>query len=534
MPMCIFARKQPIVTEECCLGYTGTNCDIPKCDKDCLNGGTCLSLVEGCKCPTGFDGRALITSTKKFCYKGHKCNFGRAKGFEVNVTEYSDCCQNGGVSWGQSGDCQLCSDSSNQTGVIEKIKKLNFATCASYGKTNYRSFDGLTYQFGGNCKYTMVAPPNDLWYCKMRLKDAEHASRLTKEIECKFDEVNIWVMQEDSIKYGPSRNNLQSVTGITITNGFAESGVIIEKLGDFYRLESEIRGIRIKWTKDTAYFTVEKGIHHEGNLKGLCGDYNSNPSDDMAGFSNPAQFGNSYKEPGCLNAGTVGFTCESDADEREAEMKCLPIKTKIFSACQSAVDLEMWFKNCVNDYCSALADVDYPEGKTAVICTTFGALARECAASSSGTIQISWRKADLCPRQCPDGMEYSEHMPSCPRTCANLYQIMSSDCISNVVPGCRCKTGTFLSEGNCTAAEKCPCYYQKKKYESGEFVMNECNKCSCNAGRWSCTKKRCPKKCKILNDHVFPFSGNSYTMKGGDCEFVAIEIILQSSCIIIS
>lgn len=50
-----------------CVGFTGTQCEIniDECENDpCLNGGTCLDMINGfkCSCPIGFTGTRCQTN----------------------------------------------------------------------------------------------------------------------------------------------------------------------------------------------------------------------------------------------------------------------------------------------------------------------------------------------------------------------------------------------------------------------------------------------------------------------------------------
>ena len=40
--------------------------------------------------------------------------------------------------------------------IVQQNSKLPFATCRNFGPYSFRTFDGLLYDFAGNCKYTMA------------------------------------------------------------------------------------------------------------------------------------------------------------------------------------------------------------------------------------------------------------------------------------------------------------------------------------------------------------------------------------------
>ncbi|XP_045168810.2 transmembrane matrix receptor MUP-4-like [Mercenaria mercenaria] len=53
---CYYNRPSQYIYQDCCHGWTGSQCSIPVCSKPCGNGGTCIG-PDQCKCPTTFTGQ---------------------------------------------------------------------------------------------------------------------------------------------------------------------------------------------------------------------------------------------------------------------------------------------------------------------------------------------------------------------------------------------------------------------------------------------------------------------------------------------
>ncbi|KAK3588898.1 hypothetical protein CHS0354_007047 [Potamilus streckersoni] len=84
---------------------------------------------------------------------------------EGAVVSMEDCCKlNGAGSWGVSGTghCSKCqSASGGEASVIIQENELPFRTCLNFGRSFYRMFDGLEYQFSGACTYTLATDFNN-------------------------------------------------------------------------------------------------------------------------------------------------------------------------------------------------------------------------------------------------------------------------------------------------------------------------------------------------------------------------------------
>lgn len=107
---------------------------------------------------------------------------------------------------------------------------------------------------------------------------------------------------------------------------------------------------------------------------------------------------------------------------------------------------------------------------------------------------------------------------SCQTLVAGYYH---TECIS----GCVCPDGLLDDgRGGCVEEDKCPCIHNKDLYSSGESIKLDCNNtCTCQKGRWECTRYACHSTCSIYGSgHYITFDGKHYDFDG-HCSYVAVQ-----------
>ncbi|XP_051889494.1 mucin-2-like [Pristis pectinata] len=129
------------------------------------------------------------------------------------------------------------------------------------------------------------------------------------------------------------------------------------------------------------------------------------------------------------------------------------------------------------------------------------------------------------PTVCTNGKELLRCSPSgnqthCGKKCSNL----ALPCPDKCVPECICPEGEAEdNRGNCVLTEDCPCLYGGNSYAKGKVIHIDCNKCTCQGGLWSCTKKSCPKTCQVYGEgHYVTFDDKRFTFEG-NCEYVFVQ-----------
>ena len=97
----------------------------------------------------------------------------------------------------------------------------------------------------------------------------------------------------------------------------------------------------------------------KSRTKGLCGDYNDNSEDDFktpsGGVSEVSAnlFGDSWKKNSyCPEPKDIQDPCIKNPERRVwAVQKCGVLKSSLFKACHSEVEVESYVENCIYDTC---------------------------------------------------------------------------------------------------------------------------------------------------------------------------------------
>ncbi|OBS63715.1 hypothetical protein A6R68_07746, partial [Neotoma lepida] len=96
-----------------------------------------------------------------------------------------------------------------------------------------------------------------------------------------------------------------------------------------------------------------------------------------------------------------------------------------------------------------------------------------------------------------------------------------TECVS----GCVCPDGLLDDgRGGCVKEENCTCIHNKDLYGPGDSIKLDCNNtCTCQKGRWECTRYACHSTCSIYGSgHYITFDGKHYDFDG-HCSYVAVQ-----------
>lgn len=116
--------------------------------------------------------------------------------------------------------------------------------------------------------------------------------------------------------------------------------------------------------------------------------------------------------------------------------------------CNAVVDPLPYIAACQYDTCKS-------SDPLAAACPSFESYAREC---SRYQVCLSWRSPQLCPIECPSGMEYQQCGSGCQSICDEDQE--SSTCPMSVNDGCYCPEGRAFNHalGRCVPQDHCkPC-----------------------------------------------------------------------------
>uniref|UniRef100_A0A9J7ZWA4 VWFD domain-containing protein n=1 Tax=Cyprinus carpio carpio TaxID=630221 RepID=A0A9J7ZWA4_CYPCA len=90
--------------------------------------------------------------------------------------------------------------------------------------------------------------------------------------------------------------------------------------------------------------------------------------------------------------------------------------------------------------------------------------------------------------------------------------------------GCQCPSGLLDDgRGNCVKPDNCPCTHDGQFYAQGSQITTDCNKCTCQQGKWKCTHYKCPGICTIYGSgHYRTFDQHTFGFSGG-CSYIAAQ-----------
>ncbi|KAH9629264.1 hypothetical protein HF086_008346 [Spodoptera exigua] len=128
-----------------------------------------------------------------------------------------------------------------------------------------------------------------------------------------------------------------------------------------------------------------------------------------------------------------------------------------------------------------------------------------------------------------NNMEFTTCEIAEPLTCKNMH-LPPTSTAAECRPGCQCKKGFVLDtmSKKCVAPTECPCHHGGRSYPDGHTMQEECNKCECKSGKWSCTQRKCAGICSAWGDsHVVTFDGTDYDFEGV-CTYLLAKGVMDS------
>ena len=286
---------------------------------------------------------------------------------------------------------------------------LDGATCYASGDPHYRTFDLRTFDFQGTCEYVMAQPCNS----------SEFSITATNSAH------NPYVSCAESVRVVVPNENLEIVLGrrgsVTINDRLQSTttdstimqsdGVTVTRIGGHSRVFLS-SGIEIFFDGSTRV-TVTVSSAWIGQLCGLCGNYNGDPSDDFQNpegilLTSPNSFGLSwavYSDNELCGDLTPPPACSASIMS-EAQQRCTILQQEMFAVANSMVDPAPFINDCIYDYCLC-NEADREE----CFCNILANYAGACA--NNGIVINNWRDtvcgmhARICNVYCALCVHYS-------------------------------------------------------------------------------------------------------------------------------
>ncbi|XP_037116970.1 zonadhesin, like isoform X3 [Syngnathus acus] len=520
---------------ETCAGMVGA----PGCGDVC---------VEGCACNPGF----ILSDDKCVSLKDCGCLDPAGTYHPVGDGWYSEgckqkcTCQDGGMIHCSNSSCQAATETCQLHDGEYKCRPLGNGICSVSGDPHYTTFDKRTHHYMGACSYTLTKPCNasssGLPYFSVDTQNERRGSNK------KISYVKAVVIQVNDVTVILGKGRTVQVNGTAVVPPVAWiGGVNIYFSGKFVVLETSFH-LRVRFDGNH-HADVTVPTSYNGQLCGMCGNFNGNPKDDnLKPDKTPAsttnELGDSWQvpdpRPDCTNSGGQEDCDPKVEEEAQKPTSCGMIADPkgIFKPCHSVVPPEPYLENCVYDMCAT-------GGQTVALCQAVESYADMCAAAG---VPIAWRSNTFCPLKCPTGSHYTPCGSACAQPSCQDPAGPEGPCNQPCVEGCVCDPGLILSGDKCVPLSQCGCTDENGKYRpvgGTWFTKADCSeRCECHGNHnVTCEPWRCSpaQECKVLegvldchstdkgvchvagDPHYYTFDGLMHTFMG-TCTYTLVEV----------
>ncbi|KAJ6665054.1 hypothetical protein lerEdw1_005285 [Lerista edwardsae] len=258
--------------------------------------------------------------------------------------------------------------------------------CTTYGDRHYRTFDGLSFDYIGNCKVYLVKSSSTTSF-----------SIIVENINC-FN-TGIICRKYIFINIGKSFIIFDDDTGDSSSLSYIDKQqqVYIWKAGFFTIVHFPNEYITVMWDQRTTVH-VQTGPQWQGELTGLCGNFDSKTVNEMRTpenfeLTNAQEFGSSWAATECVDSSDIRHPCIlNPLREPFAKKECGILLSEIFESCHPVVDVTWFYSNCLTDTCGCNQG-----GDCECFCTGVSAYAHQCCQQG---VTVDWRSPRLCPYDC--------------------------------------------------------------------------------------------------------------------------------------
>ncbi|XP_060714805.1 otogelin [Tachysurus vachellii] len=257
--------------------------------------------------------------------------------------------------------------------------------CTVYGDRHYRTFDGLLFDYVGDCKVYLLKSSADVTLNVA----AENVDCFENGVICRK---SLFISIGQSIIFFDDESGKPNPSSV-----INRQNVYILNAGYFTIIHLTQYEISVLWDRKNTIH-IQAGHQWQGKLSGLCGNFdlktvNEMKTPDNMDVSTPQEFGNSWTAAECINSPDIRHPCSlNPSRESFAKKQCGILLSEVFQACHPVVDVTSYYMNCLADTCSC-----YRGGDCECFCTSLATYAHSCCQQG---IPIDWRSPSLCPYDC--------------------------------------------------------------------------------------------------------------------------------------
>ncbi|GAB1291797.1 hypothetical protein APTSU1_000702700 [Apodemus speciosus] len=491
--------------------------------------------VEGCQCDQGF----VLSADRCVPLDGGCGCWVNGTYHEAGTEFWTDNTCSKKCRCGPGGDSLVCKSAS--CGLGEECALLpsgelgcqptSIAECQILGDPRYITLDGHRFEFQGACEYLLSAPcqkpPTGIEYFNVTVVNEHRCSRAvsyTRSVTLQIYGFSLtlsahwprqlqegWIVERACLRVAQRANVLVSlllepaimcliqligVDGEMVMLPFQLQSLLLVHLSGTGLIIHTSWGLSLAFDGDN-FVRLRVPAAYAGTLCGLCGNYNKNPSDDLAAVGGNPEGWKVGGTPGC-----------DQCQLRPCPKPCTPEQQKRFGGpdacgiitapdgplalCHSLVPPTQYFEACLLDTCQV-------QGHPGGLCP---AIATYVAACQDAKARLGeWRKPDFCPLQCPAHSHYQLCGDSCPVSCPSLSAPKGCETICR--EGCVCDSGFVLSGDTCVPVSQCGCLHHGRYYVLGAIFYpgHECEwLCECGpGGQVTCRIETCGihEECRV-------------------------------------
>ncbi|KAM5138200.1 mucin-2-like [Mantella aurantiaca] len=405
-------------------------------------------------------------------------------------------------------------------GASQVLKPKESWLCSTWGNFHFKTFDGEIYRFPGICNYLLAS------HCEGHYEDFNiqiqqaviNGLPTISQLSLNLNELLIEVI-----------DHVPLIHGQRLKLPYIDNGIRIENNYDTLKISVKLM-LDISWEQNN---TIHLSLNRKymGETCGLCGNFNSDPSDDLVygGLNiDPLTFGQLQK------LRKPEETCEDP--KPDTGKKCNIYRAMCFKQlknvkwirCNRLVKPEPYIEAYMMDLCLCKSSEKL---SSFCLCSTIAEYSRQCALA--GGKPPEWRSPVMCYKTCPANLIYKECSSPCTPTCTNPGRQYLCD--GPCVAGCICPEGYVLDDvtnSGCVRIQSCSCIYNSIVYPPGSIYKTTCSYCVCSGGHWNCKDLPCPSVCSVEGgSHITTFDKTQYTFHG-KCNYVLAKPCANDSFLV--